>query len=337
MVKGDEMKIYVLYENQDWLPPLRRELDLAALPYDAWFVHTGAIDLSQEPPDGVFLNRMSPSSHTRGHRESVDYMRELLTWLESYDRRVINGSRALALEMSKVQQYTALRRAGLLTPHTIAVSGGSDALKTAALQMPLPFITKHNRGGKGLGVQLFRSLHAFNAYVDSPEFEKPVDHITLLQEYIEAPEPYITRVEIVDGELLYAIRSDTSQGFQLCPAERCETGDAFCPTTNGSSNGTTDRQNLFALREGFDDPIVDQYITFMQANGIDLAGIEFIEDRHGNKITYDINGTTNYSPAVEEHHGLNGMEAVVRLLERELLAAERHMAEAPSQWAMATA
>ena len=241
------------------------------------------------------------------------------------------------LEMSKVQQYAALRRAGLITPHTIAVSGGSEPLKQAAQSMPLPFITKHNRGGKGLGVQLFRSLDTFNAYVDSPEFEKPVDHMTLLQEYIEAPEPFITRVEIVDGEFLYAIRSDTSEGFQLCPAERCETGDAFCPATNGSSNGTADRQNLFSLRDGFADPILDQYIAFMQANGIDLAGIEFIEDRYGNKITYDINGTTNYSPAVEEHHGLNGMGAVVRLLERELLAAGRHVPDAQTQWAMATA
>ena len=46
-----------------------------------------------------------------------------------------------------------------------------------------------------------------------------MDHITLLQEYIESPDPSITRVEIVDGQFLYAIRSDTSRGFQLCPAE----------------------------------------------------------------------------------------------------------------------
>jgi hypothetical protein len=149
-----------------------------------------------------------------------------------------------------------------------------------------------------------------------------MDHITLLQEYIESPAPYITRVEIVGGSFLYAIRSDTSRGFQLCPAERCDTGDALCPTTDVSSHGNVDRQSLFSLRQGFDDPIIDQYVAFMHQNGIDLAGIEFIEDRHGNKITYDVNGTTNYAPGVEEHHSLNGMAAVVQLLARELRAAE---------------
>jgi glutathione synthase/RimK-type ligase-like ATP-grasp enzyme len=190
----------------------------------------------------------------------------------------------------------------------------------------VPFITKHNRGGKGLGIQLFRSFAAFEAYVYSPAFELPMDHITLLQEYIESPTPYITRVEIVDGTFLYAIQSDTSRGFQLCPAERCETGDAFCPAMDVPSNGNVDRQSLFSLRQGFHDPIIDQYIAFMHQNGIDLAGIEFIEDRHGNQITYDVNGTTNYAPGVEERHGLNGMAAVVRLLARELRAAEHQAA-----------
>jgi glutathione synthase/RimK-type ligase-like ATP-grasp enzyme len=315
------MKVYILYENPDWLPPLRRELQRAEVPYEEWFLQHGHFDLSQEPPAGVFLNRMSPSSHTRGHRESVDYTRELLVWLESHGRRVINGSRAFALEISKVRQYEALRRAGLRTPRTLAVAGGPAALKDAARHLPVPFITKHNRGGKGLGIQLFRSFAAFEAYVDSPVFELPMDHITLLQEYIESPAPYITRVEIVDGSFLYAIRSDTSHGFQLCPAERCDTGDAFCPATDVPSNGNVDRQSLFSLRQGFDDPIIDQYVAFTRQNGIDLVGIEFIEDRHGNKITYDVNGTTNYAPGVEERHGLNGMAAVVRLLARELRAA----------------
>jgi glutathione synthase/RimK-type ligase-like ATP-grasp enzyme len=325
------MKVYVIYENPDWMPPLRQELERAGLPFEEWFIHQGHFDLSEEPPQGVFLNRMSASSHTRGHLESVDFTRELLVWLESHGRRVINSSRAFAIEMSKVRQYEALRHAGIATPHTIAVAGGPETIKETARKLQPPFITKHNRGGKGLGVQLFRSLKALDEYVDSKDFEEPIDHIMLLQEYVESAEPFITRVEIVDGEFLYAIQSDTSRGFQLCPAERCETGDAFCPTTDVNTSGNVDRQSLFSLREGFDDPIVERYIAFMRANEIDIAGIEFIEDQEGRKITYDINGTTNYSPGVEERHGLNGMAAVVRLLASELDAAERHrsMARVP--------
>ncbi|MBI1730003.1 alpha-L-glutamate ligase [Candidatus Acetothermia bacterium] len=308
-----EPKIYILYENDAWLPPLIRELERARLPYEKWLIHTGSFDLSEVPPIGIFLNRMSPSSHTRDHRESVDFTRELLVWLESHGRRVINGSRAFSLEISKVRQYECLRRFEIQTPHTIVASGTGKSLKDAAKKIETPFITKHNRGGKGLGVRLFRSHHEFEEYADSPEFEYPIDNITLLQEYIEAPEPYITRVEIVAGQFLYAIRSETSRGFLLCPADGCAPEESL----------QIDPQSLFSLREDFDDPIVAQYIQFMEANGLDLAGIEFIEDRNGRKVTYDVNGTTNYSPAVEERNGLNGMAALAGLLKRALNALER--------------
>ena len=179
--------------------------------------------------------------------------------------------------------------------------------------MSLPFITKHNCGGKGLGVKLFRSRDAFEEFVANGDYEKPVDNIMLLQEYIVAPQPFITRVEIVGEEFLYAVKVDTSRGFELCPAESCEIGDAFCPTSDAEEPATVDRQTLFSLREGFDDPIIDQYISVMRENKIHVAGFEFIEDAQGNKYTYDINGTTNYSPAVESRHGLNGMAAIVQL------------------------
>lgn len=311
-------KVYIIYENPDWMPPLLRELGRARIPYEEWFIHKGHFDLNVAPPKGVFLNRMSASSHTRGHHESVDFTRELIVWLESHGRRVINGSNAFVLEISKVRQYEALRLAGIRTPHTIAVAGDSDALKQAARKMLLPFITKHNRGGKGLGVYLFHSLEAFDNYVDSPQFDLPPDHITLLQAYIEPRELFITRVEIVDGEFLYAVKADVSHGFQLCP---CEINREIRPVMDFSQSHETDevfdRQNLFSLREGFNDPIIGQYIAFMQKNQIDIAGIEFIEDRLGNKFTYDINGTTNYAPSVEERYKLNGMAAIVQFLIRE--------------------
>lgn len=314
------MKVYVLYENPDWMPPLRRELRRASLPFEEWFIQDGHVDLNCEPPPGVFINRISPSSHTRGHGDSIFFTREILAWLESYGRRVINGSRAFALEMSKVGQYAMLRRANLRTPMTVAVSGNRETLREAGDAMDLPFITKHNCGGKGLGVQLFRTREAFREFVASGSYEKPIDHIMLLQEYIVAPEPFITRVEIVGQEFLYAIKVDTSHGFELCPAESCEIGETFCPTTDADEPTPVNRQTLFSLREGFNDPIIEEYRAVMRENEIDVAGFEFIEDAQGNKFTYDINCTTNYSSAVEDRHDLNGMASIVRLAAKALEA-----------------
>ncbi|PSQ89546.1 MAG: alpha-L-glutamate ligase, partial [Bacteroidetes bacterium QS_4_64_154] len=44
-------------------------------------------------------------------------------------------------------------------------------------------------------------------------------------------------------------------------------------------------------------------------------------DAEGQIWTYDINGTTNYSPEVEDRHDLSGMAAVTDLLKRGLEAA----------------
>jgi hypothetical protein len=52
-------------------------LNAEGLPWTEWFMHNGVFDLSALPPMGVFYNRMSASSHTRGHRFSA----ELTAWV----------------------------------------------------------------------------------------------------------------------------------------------------------------------------------------------------------------------------------------------------------------
>ena len=88
--------------------------------------------------------------------------------------------------------------------------------ETATSRLGFLLILKHNRAGKGLGVQLLRSLDALEEHLASSAFTQSVDGITLVQRYIEAPEPFITRVEFVGGKFLYAVRVDTSDGFELC-------------------------------------------------------------------------------------------------------------------------
>ena len=220
--------IHVIHENDAWVEPLRAAFHELRLPYEEWFLSEGVYDVSATPPEGVFYNRMSASSHTRGHRYAPEMTAGVLAWLESHGRRVINDGRALQLELSKIDQYATLSGYGIRTPRTIAAVGRECIVK-AAERFTGSFITKHNRAGKGLGVRLFHDIEALAAYVRSDTFDDSVDGITLIQEYIRAPEPYITRVEFVGGELLYAVRVDTSLGFELCPADVCQVGDAFCP------------------------------------------------------------------------------------------------------------
>lgn len=308
------MRVHILFENAAWLPPLTRALDARGLAYEAHLVDGGSFDLGEPPPDGVYVNRMSPSAHTRDHGGGVHYVREALYWLEQHGRPVINGSEAFALEVSKVRQDAALRRHGILTPRTVACVG-RKALREAGQRFRPPFITKHNMGGKGLGVRLFRDAAAFVAYVDGADFEPSFDEVTLLQEYIEPPEPYITRVELVDGVLQYAIRSSTEQGFELCPADACQVAtvdDTNCPV------GGTGKFALAPIQA--DDPLVLAYVAFCAAHRIDVAGIEYVEGRDGRRYTYDINANTNYNGEVEAAHGLDGMASIAALCQRKLAA-----------------
>lgn len=280
------MKVYVIHENPHWYAPLAAAFDAAGVPHEQWLAGDGVLDLGAAPPDGVFWSRMSASAHTRGHPHAKDFTRGVLCWLESHGRRVVNGRRVLELEMSKVDQLTALRAAGFDVPQTVAVAGLAE-LPAAARKLPVPFIGKHNQGGKGLGVRLFDSHDEFDEYLSSAGYQAPADGVTLLQEYLRAAQPLITRVELVGGEFIYAITADTARGgFELCPADACAIGQ---PPGDG----------LFALRAGFGHPIVGRYLEFARAQGIEIAGFEFIETEDGRLVTYDVNTTTNYNAGIE--------------------------------------
>ncbi|SFI85748.1 ATP-grasp domain-containing protein [Thermoflavimicrobium dichotomicum] len=305
-------KIYIIHENSEWTVHLTRRLDELGLPYEEWFLNEGTVDLQATPPEGVFYNRMSASSHTRDHRFAPELTEAVLAWLERHGRRVFNGSRALRLEVSKVNQYMALNAHGIRTPKTIAAVGKTQIIE-AAKQLGTPsFITKHNRAGKGLGVQLFHSIEALQQYVESAAFEDSVDGITLIQEYIQAPEPFIVRCEFIGGKFLYAVRVDTSEGFELCPADACQIGDLFCPV------GETPTRPKFEIIDGFYDPILEKYEQFLRANDIHIAGIEFIYDQNGTIFTYDVNTNTNYNSEAEARAGKFGMLELAKFLGAEL-------------------
>jgi hypothetical protein len=309
-------KIYVIHENNEWTVHLQNRLDEMQLPYELWHLDEGSLDLSTVPPPGVFYNRTSASSHTRDHRYAPEFAEAALAWLERHDRRVINGSRALRLEVSKVNQYMALNKVGIETPKTLVAVGRRHIVETAKQLGMDSFITKHNRAGKGQGVQLFRSIDALQDYVDGASFDEPVDGITLIQQYIEAPTPHIIRHEFIGGKFLYGVKVDTSEGFELCPADACAVDEMFCPTDAGAEQAKA----KFEILQDYRPEFIDRYERFLQANDVQVAGIEAIQDQHGKVYTYDVNTNTNYNSDAEAEAQRFGMLEMAKYLKRELLA-----------------
>lgn len=312
--------VYVIHENEEWLVPLRAALAAEGIPWVDWFVHEGHLDLDAAAPAGVFYNRMSASSHTRDHRYAAELTAQLLAWLQGHGRRVVNGRRALQLEVSKFEQYLALRAHGIATPATIAASGREDILAAARALGHTPFILKPNRGGKGLGVQLFDDEAALARWLDglADPGAFSLDGIALLQEYVRPANGCITRVEFIGGRYYYAVEVDASGGFELCPADACEVGEAFCPAP-----GAQPKQKFRLAAAAPDEDFLGRLQRFFQANDAEIAAAEFVADAQGRRFVYDVNMNTNYNQQAELEAGgeRRAMRAVARFLGRELAAA----------------
>ena len=311
-------KIYIIHENDGWVEPLRKELKNINVPFEEWHLGKRNIDHLDKPPQGVFYNRMSASSHTRGHRYAPEYTAVVLNWLEKNKRRVINNSRALSLEISKSLQYKELESFGIKTPKTIYCHNKESIIKSGNI-FTKPFITKHNRAGKGLGVKLFNNKKELDSHVSNKDFEPSIDGITLLQEYIEAKPKIITRVEFVNSKFLYAVDVDASDGFELCPA--CPDEPMDVPETQFFGEHCPTIGNKFKINKNFrEDEILKKYEKFIKANGIEIAGIEFIKSKEGIIYTYDVNTNTNYNSQAEKKSEIKVMKSIAEFLKKELLS-----------------
>ncbi len=310
-------KIYIIHENDEWVEPLRKELKNINAPFEEWHLGKRNVDHLDIPPQGVFYNRMSASSHTRGHRYAPEYTAVVLNWLEKNKRRVINNSRALNLEISKSLQYKELESCGIKTPKTIYCSNKESILKSANI-FTKPFITKHNRAGKGLGVKLFNNKKDLDSHVSSKDFDPSVDGITLLQEYINAKPKIITRVEFVNSKFLYAVEVDASEGFELCPA--CPENEINEPQTQFFGEYCPTIGNRFRIIKNYKKTsLIDKYEKFIYKNGIEIVGIEYIVDKEGTIYTYDVNTNTNYNSVAEKDSKIKGMKSIAEFLKKELL------------------
>ena len=58
-------QIHVVHENAAWVAPLLGAPEHRGWPYCDWHLAEGARDLTEAPPEGVFHNLTSASSHGR--------------------------------------------------------------------------------------------------------------------------------------------------------------------------------------------------------------------------------------------------------------------------------
>jgi len=307
-----DKKVYIIHENEEWIKPLKIAFEQLGTNYEDWFINEKNIDLQSIPPQGVFYNRMSASSHTRGNRYAPEITKVLLGWLEKHNRHIINGSKAIKIELSKAEQYLSLNSFGIQTPKTIVANSTKLLVSAVKLLNCYPFILKPNRGGKGTGVQLFNSLTDIENAIKNNTIGETLDGIWLIQEYIKPHDKTITRVEFVDGNFLYAVKVLASDDFDLCPADSCQIEDAFCPAGNENSK--------FKIAENYSNEDLDKYKSFFKANDIGIGALEYSCNSKGEKFVYDVNTNTNYNQKAENEtvNKLQGMKQIAQFLTKRL-------------------
>ncbi len=310
--------IAIYYEHPHWFVPLFAELERRGIPHERLHAARHRFDPAERPPYSLVFNRMSPSAWQRGHSQAVFYTLQYLAHLERHDVRVVNGHRAFLAEISKARQLSILDCLGLPYPRARAINAGEEA-PAAAAGLRFPVVVKPNIGGSGAGVRRFETPEALAAAAAGGGLELGPDHTALVQEFIPAEEGRITRVEVLGGRYLYAIRVySPGDTFNLCPADVCHTTDgaeltrAACPV-DAPRNG---------LRvEGYTPPpeVIGEVERIAAACGIEVGGIEYVIDARDERLYYyDINALSNFVADAPRVIGFDPFARLADFLEREV-------------------
>jgi len=306
--------LVVIHEHPEWQKPLFAALDRRDVRWEPFDLKSAAFSPEAVPEAKLYFNQASPSAYVRGHTRSVPLCLSYLRCLEAAGKRVLNGSRAFSLELSKSMQAALLTQLGVPTPRCIAFND-VEALRVRLNGWSWPALLKPEQGGSGARMYWIESFEQLHVLLESrPDLWLP-DNLLLLQQYL----PHdlsrgIVRMEFLGGELLYAMRVVSHGAFNLCPSETCnpvqaEPGECAVP----EARPTRGPVEFHAYPE-VPAEAVKTGARIFQAAGLDVGGIEYLE-HDGQRFFYDINANSNLrGPIAREHFGFDPFDRVAAWL-----------------------
>src|ERR1700680_2035567 len=102
--------LVVLFEHPEWQKPLFAALELRGVRFGTFDLKRACFDPDQVPEAALYFNQASPSAYVRGNPRAVPLALSLIRSLELAGARVLNGSRAFALELSKSTQAALMNQ-----------------------------------------------------------------------------------------------------------------------------------------------------------------------------------------------------------------------------------
>ena len=311
-------EMVVLFEHPEWQKPLFAALERRGIRFGKFDLKRGAFDPDRLPEAPLYFNQASPSAYVRGNTRAVPLALSLIRSLELGGARVLNGSRAFALEISKSAQAALMQRLGIPHPRTLVFNDVDAALGGWGDRWPA--LLKPEQGGSGARMYLLHSAGEMVRLLrDRPELWLP-DHLLTLQEHFEVDASRgIVRMEFLGGDLLYGMRVVSHGAFNLCPSETCnpESGAGQCevPETRPA------RPVEFHPYPGVPTEAVEAGKRLMAEGGLDVGGIEYLEARDGRLVFYDINANSNLRAPIGQAFGFDPFDRVVDFLISQIGAA----------------
>lgn len=302
-------KLYLIHENRGSLMSLLKVLDMHSLPYEEWIIDKLDIDLSSVPPQGVYYNCISSSAPSNNPTMLVEMTGTILSWLRANNRCIINGRRALQLELKKTELYTALCQSGIRTPKTIIVNNSEFLVKAARKIGDGPYVIRPNQSVCRKATRLVHNVEQLNNLIAKDQIVHSPDGITLIQEYIEPPDRSVIRLEFIGSKFYYALRSFDS--------DRYPTLSTFNTTAPISSIlGHKQGLNHNEIIRHYKDDKISQYRRFFEDNKMDIGSIEYVTDKNGNKYVYDVSTHLTYDQKaeIESRSGYAGYERIADFL-----------------------
>lgn len=304
--------LVVLFEHPEWQKPLWAALDRRGVNYAAIDLKRAAFDPDALPVAPLYFNQASPSAYVRGNTRAVPLALSLMRSLETGGARVLNGSRAFLLELSKSAQASLLGRLGIAHPRSLAFNDPQVALDQ--WQGGWPALLKPEQGGSGARMFLLQSPEELLRLLrEQPGLWLP-DNLLLLQEYfpVDAAKG-IVRMEFLGGKLLYAMRVVSHGAFNLCPSEACNPaagGDSHCALPEAAPVKPVE---FYPYPEVPAEAVADGE-RIMAAGGLDVGGIEYLEAVDGRRIFYDVNANSNLRAPIGQAFGFDPFARVVDYL-----------------------
>jgi hypothetical protein len=306
-------RLTVLFEHPEWQKPLWAALERRGVPFAAFDLKRAAFDPTTPPATPLYFNQASPSAYVRNHTRAVPLALSLMRSLELGGARVLNGSRAFLLELSKSTQAALLHQLDI--PHPRSLTFNDPAAARKQWDGGWPALVKPEQGGSGARMFLLQSPEELERLLaDQPSLWLP-DNLLLLQEYFPVdPGRGIVRMEFLGGKLLYAMRVVSHGGFNLCPSEVCHPageGESHCEIPAAKPVEFYPYPEVPAAAVAMGEKIV-------AAGGLDVGGIEYLEAADGRLIFYDINANSNLRAPIGQAFGFDPFDRVVDYLLAEL-------------------